>query len=31
MPMVACSKCGSGDVEVSGGRDLIIKSVELES
>lgn len=31
VPMVACSKCGSGDIEVSGGRDLIIKSVELET
>ena len=31
MPMVACPTCGSGEVEVSGGRDLIIQSVELET
>jgi len=28
---VACPKCGSTDVEVSGGRDLIIQSIELET
>ena len=31
MPLLACGKCGSGDVEISGGRDLFIKSVELET
>ena len=30
-PLLTCGKCGSSDVDVSGGRDLFIKSVELET
>ena len=29
-PIFACSHCGSTDVEVHGGRELLLKSVELE-
>jgi len=29
-PFFACEKCGSGNVEITGGRELLIKSVELE-
>lgn len=31
MPLLTCGKCGSSDVDVSGGRDLVVKSVELET
>ncbi len=31
MPLLTCGKCGSSDVDVSGGRDLVIKSIELET
>jgi hydrogenase nickel incorporation protein HypA/HybF len=31
IPLLTCAQCGSGDVEISGGRDLFIKSVELET
>lgn len=30
-PFFVCEKCGSGNVEVTGGRDLLIKSVDLET
>ena len=30
MPFIACEKCGSLDVEITGGKELIIKSLEIE-
>ena len=31
MPLLTCGKCGSSDVDITGGRDLVVKSVELET
>lgn len=30
VPFIACEKCGSLNVEISGGKELIIKSMEIE-